>query len=192
MKKPLIVVVTALIVATFGGARPRWQVTQGFSSQPPRPLFDQYGGSTRLRCTNKTGHFILTKLGNRWLFCDPSGNGFISMSVANVVTNGNRAVDCAGKNTYPIYLAKYRDASANWAWQTLKRMTSWGFNSVGQDSNGNAFPWRTCSNCIWPGKAAYSVTVCIRAQARGERVCQSIRLSYQPHQGRNQWNEQQL
>src|SRR5689334_8411169 len=77
------------------------------SQDTPRQLLDRYGGSTRLRCTNKTGHFILTKLGNRWWFCTPAGNVFISMSVGNVTPNGNPTFDCKGINTFPIYAARY-------------------------------------------------------------------------------------
>lgn len=145
---------TILITSTFAALavmRPRQKDTNAAHSQSSRPLLDRYGGLSRLRCTNKTGHFILTKLGNRWLFCDPAGNGFISMSVGAILTNGNPTLDCQGKNTYPIYLDKYRDTSSNWGWQTLKRMTNWGFNSVGQDSGANTLPWQTCSKCVWPG-----------------------------------------
>ena len=46
----------------------------------------------------------------------------------------------AGDNTYPLYAAKYGDTTYNWGWQTLKRMTTWGFNSVGQDSVGDVLP----------------------------------------------------
>ena len=99
-----------------------------------RTELDQYGGSTRLPCTNKTGHFILTKLGNRWWFCTPAGNAFISMSVGGVGTTGKMITDCENVKTYPIYIRKYGDASFSWGSQTLKRMTTWGFNSVGQDS----------------------------------------------------------
>ncbi|MGB6484416.1 MAG: hypothetical protein WBE86_13100 [Candidatus Acidiferrales bacterium] len=151
MRKVLIVLVTALTVAVLGGTVLRQQIATATSPQPlPRPLLDKYDGSPQLPCTNKTGHFILTKIDNRWWFCDPAGNAFISMSVGNVLPNGNSTPDCLGNNTYPIYLAKYGDTKANWGWQTLKRMTSWGFNSIGQDSSGWVLPWQTCSNCVWP------------------------------------------
>ena len=112
---------------------------------------DQYGGLMSQSCTNTTGHFILSKINNRWWFCTPDGHVFISMSVGNVVPNSNPTLDCAGNNTYLIYNAKYGDATYNWAWNTLKRITAWGFNSVGQDSTGLVSPTTTCSNCVWPG-----------------------------------------
>ena len=102
-------------------------------------------------CRNKTGHFILTKINNRWWFCTPDGHVFISMSVAGVRPNGKHTLDCEGNDTYPIYNAKYGDANYNWGWNTLKRMKAWGFNSVGQDSVAFVTPTTTCSKCAWPG-----------------------------------------
>jgi hypothetical protein len=151
MKRFSIALAAASIIVVLGGMCLRGQDTKPAVSQnAPRQPLDRYGGATQLRCANKTGHFILTKIANRWWFCTPAGNVFISMSVGNVLPNGNPTYDCNGVNTYPIYAAKYGDTSSNWGWQTLKRMTAWGFNSVGQDSNGNVLPWQTCSNCVWP------------------------------------------
>ncbi len=59
--------------------------------------------------------------------------------------------DCNGADTHPIYAAKYGDATFNWGWQTLKRMTAWGFNSVGQDSGSYVQANTNCSKCVWPG-----------------------------------------
>ncbi|MGB6874402.1 MAG: Ig domain-containing protein [Candidatus Acidiferrales bacterium] len=112
---------------------------------------DQYGGREDIPCAQTTPYFHMEKISNRWWFCDPAGNAFVAMSVGNLVTNGNPTNDCNGVNTYPIYIAKYGDATYNWGWQTLKRMTGWGFNSVGQDAGGPVIPWETCSNCAWPG-----------------------------------------
>jgi hypothetical protein len=142
VRKVSIALSIAFSVIFLAGLCQGWRVTKASLLQrAPRLALDKYGGSTEVRCTNKTGHFILTKLGNRWWFCDPAGNGFIAMSVANVLTNGNRTQDCAGNITYPIYLAKYGDTTKNWSWQTLKRLTSWGFNSIGQDSAGSVLPF---------------------------------------------------
>lgn len=118
---------------------------------------DQYGGREDIKCATVTPYFHLEKINSHWYFCDPLGNGFISMSVGNVTPNSNPTPDCNGVNTYPIYAAKYAalgdttGTGINWGWQTLKRMTTWGFNSVGQDSVGSVMPWQTCSNCVWPG-----------------------------------------
>lgn len=125
-------------------------VWAGLSQAPAQERFDRYGGLLSAPCTNRTGHFIFTKLGNRWWYCSPAGHVFIAMSVGNILPNGNPTLDCKGTNTYPIYITKYGDTTYNWGWQTLKRMTSWGFNSVGQDSGPNVMPFRTCPNCSWP------------------------------------------
>jgi hypothetical protein len=112
---------------------------------------DQYGGREDIPCTQTLAYFHMEKISGRWWFCDPAGNAFISMSVGDVETNGNPTPNCQGQNTYPIYVAKYGDTTNNWGWATLKRMTSWGFNSIGQDSSGPVMPWQTCNNCSWPG-----------------------------------------
>ncbi|MGH9728530.1 MAG: putative Ig domain-containing protein, partial [Candidatus Acidiferrales bacterium] len=112
---------------------------------------DQYGGRQDIKCATVTPYFHLEKINNQWFFCDALGNALVSMSVGAVLTNGNPTNDCNGINTYPIYIAKYGDTNVNWGWQTLKRMISWGFNSVGQDSGGNTLPWQTSNKGVWPG-----------------------------------------
>ena len=112
---------------------------------------DQYGGREDIKCATVTPYFHLEKINSRWYFCDPLGNGYVSMSVGGTVPNGNPTPDCNGSNVYPIYTAKYGDATFNWGWQTLKRMLSWGFNSTGQDSVGQVQPNSICTNCVWPG-----------------------------------------
>jgi hypothetical protein len=121
------------------------------TSDPPNVSLDQYGGREDIKCATITPYFHLEKIDSHWYFCDPLGYGFISMSVGNLTPNGNPTNDCNGTNTYPILISKYGDTNTNWGWQTLKRMTTWGFNSIGQDSTGSVMPWQTCSNCVWPG-----------------------------------------
>jgi hypothetical protein len=111
---------------------------------------DQYGGREDIKCATVTPYFHLEKINSHWYFCDPLGNGYISMNVSAVTPNGNPTNDCNGVNTYPIYATKYGDTTYNWGFQTLRRMTSWGFNSVGQDSAGHVGPNDTCSGCAWP------------------------------------------
>lgn len=116
-----------------------------------QPALDQYGGLMQLPCENKTGHFILTKIGSRWWFCTPSGHRFVSMSVGNVMPSGKGTLDCNGQSAYDFLVRKYGDVTYNWGWQTLRRMTAWNFNSVGQDSYGIVTPSYSCHNCVWPG-----------------------------------------
>jgi Putative Ig domain len=130
---------------------PPLTATQGFTITTLAETLDQYGGREDVNCATVLPYFSLQKVGNRWWYCDALGNALISMSVGAILTNGDPTYDCNGVNTYPIYENKYGDSNYNWGWQTLKRMTSWGFNSVGQDSGGSVTPWETCSNCGWPG-----------------------------------------
>ncbi|HEV2424079.1 MAG TPA: hypothetical protein VGZ29_04540 [Terriglobia bacterium] len=113
--------------------------------------FDQYGGVMSSSCTNTTGHFVLTRVSNRWWFCDPAGHLFISNSVGNATPNGNPTYDCQGNNTYNTYVSKYGDATYTWGFQTLRRLQLWGFNSIGQDSSAYLNPNTTCKNCSWKG-----------------------------------------
>jgi hypothetical protein len=144
------IVLLLTLVGRVGSAQQDPQT--GIAPLPSRASLDQYGGSKQLPCTNRTGHFILTKIGNHWWFCDAAGHVFMSMSVGNIVTNGNQMKNCNGASTYPIYLAKYGDATFNWGWHTLRRMSAWGFNSVGQDSAAYVQPWYNCGNCAWPSR----------------------------------------
>ena len=112
---------------------------------------DKYGALLNVNCSPISGYFHTAKVGNRWFFCDPLGHGFVSMSVGGLVPPANPTLDCAGVNTYPLYIAKYGDATYNWSWQTLNRLQSWGFNSLGQDAGGQLFPENTCTTCTWPG-----------------------------------------
>ncbi|MFZ0640652.1 MAG: hypothetical protein WA020_11870 [Candidatus Acidiferrales bacterium] len=118
----------------------------------PAPTLDTYGGREDIPCTNTTGHFIVEKVSNRWWFCDPDGYVFTAMAVT-LGPPATGQIDCTGNNVYSVVVAKYGDATYNWAWQTLQRVTQIvGFNSLGEDSGGDIFPQTTCSSCTWPGK----------------------------------------
>lgn len=153
MKTFYLALVVPSILALLAGIYREISATKTAPSQTSAEIrLDQYGGSPLLHCANKTGHFVLTKLNNRWWFCDPDGNVFIAMSVGGVGTVHNPTRDCKGINVYPILIAKYGDTTYNWGWQTLKRMTAWGFNSVGQDSVPYVKPGEKCPKCDWPGR----------------------------------------
>lgn len=82
-----------------------------------------------------------------------SVTGTITISLAanpgSATTLGSGALDA---DTFPIYNAKYGNNTYDWGWQTLKRMTGWGFNTVGQDAGAYVEPFTTCPSCDWPGK----------------------------------------
>jgi hypothetical protein len=137
MFKKILLLATPVLLAVFAA--------HGQTSS----TFDQYGGRMDLNCQTITSYFHLEKIGNRWWFCTPEGHAFTSMSVGGV--SGNSESDCQGRPSGPHVVAKYGDQSYNWGWQTLKRLTTWGFNTIGQDSVSHVSPFDTCSDCSWPG-----------------------------------------
>jgi hypothetical protein len=152
MKWSSIVLVTALVLAWASTKHLDSHVTSAALPQSTsRQTLDQYGGLMQLPCENKTGHFILTKVDSRWWFCTPSGHRFVSMSIGNVRPAGKGTLDCNHQSAYDFLVRKYGDVTYNWGWQTLRRMTAWDFNSVGQDSYGIVTPTYTCHGCAWPG-----------------------------------------
>lgn len=56
---------------------------------PARATLDQYGGRTDWPCANTTGHFAMTKIGSRWVFCDALGHGEDIASLADVTATIN-------------------------------------------------------------------------------------------------------
>ncbi len=122
-------------------------------AQAQTPTLDQYGGRTDINCATTLPYFHLEKIGVRWYFCTPSGHAFISMSMAGI--SGNTGNDCNKQPTQPQEIAKYGTINYNWGWQTIKRLESWSFNSIGQDSVSHVLPYDTCTvgaaNCPWPG-----------------------------------------
>lgn len=151
--KKLAALSVVVVLATWGGTKylgAREAIRHSVQSDA-HPQTDEYGGLMQLTCANKTGHFTLTKIDNRWWFCTPAGHRFISMNVGNVMPAAKGMLDCEGHNAYDVLVKKYGDATYNWGAQTLKRMTAWGFNSVGQDSYAIVSPGYPCHNCPWPG-----------------------------------------
>ncbi|MGC1107189.1 MAG: hypothetical protein WA876_11680 [Candidatus Acidiferrales bacterium] len=126
-------------------------------------------------------YWTVQKVGTHWYFCTPvttAGEGgatvpanttshaFFSNSVGSILPNCSNQSACtstttpnaAGYNTNAIYAIKYANGSTdpagvayNWSWQVLKRITGWDFNSIGQDSGSQVFPFDTCNSCGWPG-----------------------------------------
>lgn len=154
MRKTSASLMTVLILSFLAAVHFSRQSAHAAAQEQPSQTekLDKYGGSPRLHCANKTGHFILSKIDNRWWFCDPDGNVFVAMSVGNIEPNGRARKDCNGAETFPIYISKYGDATFNWGSDTLKRMTAWGFNTVGQDSGPYVQPWSKCPKCDWPNR----------------------------------------
>lgn len=151
MKRLVSALFLACIIVAPGGVAPRGPRTGVSWADPSERDLDAYGGFNRLTCTNKTGHFILTKVNNRWWFCTPAGHVFISMSVGAVAPATKGTFDCNHQSAYDLLVRKYGDVTYNWASHTLRRMAAWGFNSVGQDSVGVVTANANCRGCVWPG-----------------------------------------
>jgi hypothetical protein len=94
---------------------------------------DAYGGVTSRPCTSgAAAHFYTQKMGNRWYLCTPAGNAFWMNGIFGVSTNSG--TDYQGVNAINLRNTKYGTTNA-WADQTLRRLRSWGFNTLAIFSN---------------------------------------------------------
>lgn len=96
---------------------------------------DQYGGLADAPVPGgATGYFHTTKVGNRWVLADPLGNAFwmLSVYVINHIDGGKRYEDAV--------IAKYGDNKFMFITQALRRLRSWGFNTIGEYSASYAPP----------------------------------------------------
>ncbi len=92
---------------------------------------DAYGGTPAIK-GEKTGFFHLQKLGKRWIWITPDGNGFIPLGVSMVArqpVNWNGA-DRHAKGHVDHCLKKYGGLEA-WRKANAKRFRDWGFNFTG-------------------------------------------------------------
>jgi hypothetical protein len=120
---------------------------------------DAYGGFTSLPCpAGPKAHFYTQKIGTRWHLCTPAGNAFWMNSVYNVdaTDSGNTQ---QGFSVSSVVTAKYATGSTtvpvlNWALQTVRRLKSWGFNSLSQYAVVWTLPpainadWKTSDSAI--------------------------------------------
>ena len=111
--------------------------TKAFTLSVAAGQTDQFGGILALPSPNgATGNWRVEKFGNRWLFVTPEGNAFWSLGVFAVVPTGNA-------------VSKYGDRDLTWGPQQVRRLRSWGFNTILDHSNNWARP--TASIDVWPG-----------------------------------------
>lgn len=108
------------------------------------PLLDIYGGAAGVACGTATGYFFAQKTGSRWWLCDPLGNKFFLNAIGSMTDAGGSGYDA-------IATAKYGDVGYTWAPQQNRRSQMWGFNTVGELSNGDTWPSATCTACGWTG-----------------------------------------
>jgi hypothetical protein len=99
-----------------------------------QPL-DLYGGLTNMPCTSgAAARFYTQKMGNRWYLCTPLGNAFFMANVDNMTLDG--VTDVYGVQSSALVGGKYAaglstSGGANWALQSVRRIQSWGFNTIG-------------------------------------------------------------
>ncbi len=106
--------------------------------------FDEYGGIKSIKGT-ATGFFHTEKIGDRWLFVTPDGNGFWSIGVDLVSDFPNDGHDELNRSYMDNIVAKYGD-KGEWSRQTAQKLVDWKFNSVGAGSSSYVDPigmyWR--------------------------------------------------
>ncbi len=106
--------------------------------------FDPYGGLTSKPCSGgPEGFFYTEKANNRWWFCTPDGNRFWMVGVFDMATNPS--ITDMGTSYNEIALAKYGDLDVTWGPQQVRRIKSWGFNSVAEFSSKWTMPTTTCN-----------------------------------------------
>ncbi len=137
--------------ATATGGTPAPTATAKSTAKPtatPTPgALDQYGGTTSVQCPNGPGpHFYTEKIGNRWWFCDPAGNGFFEKSISDVNFNVNTGQDTFAATKYAGGMTTIWQY--NWSLEQLNRMQSWGMSAVDADQYYRLTPFYTDS--AWP------------------------------------------
>lgn len=100
----------------------------GYAPKGPRPL-SRYGGWAEAK-VGATGFFQVRKVGERWWLVDPDGHLYLSKGVASVAPGGSARTKTAFASAF--------GTTSRWADSTAALMRSWGLNSVGAWSSGNA------------------------------------------------------
>jgi Putative Ig domain len=119
-------------------------------TQAMRGTLDQYGGSTQAKCTKSTGYFHLEKIENRWWFCTPQGNVFWMVGMFDMGSD-THTTDL-GTSYGVIAKRKYGDLDMTWGPQQVRRIKSWGFNSVAEFTTGWTWPIWTCGASTCPSE----------------------------------------
>ncbi len=128
----------AEIAATTAASAPATTPASAASTQPAsEPLYDRFGGNTLIK-GDKTGYFHLQKVGKRWMWITPNGNGMVALGVSGVTMEGPdwNGADRDGKSHRDYCLKKYGKLE-NWQKATARRLADWGFNYTGAYSAGS-------------------------------------------------------
>jgi Putative Ig domain len=110
-------------------------VTKNFNLSIANLRLDQYGGLADAPVAGgATGYFHTAKVGSRWVLVDPLGNAFWMLSVYTVnQMDGGKTYDAAIQK-------KYGDNKFTFTTQALRRLRSWGFNTIGEYFSSYAPP----------------------------------------------------
>lgn len=126
------------------GIAARDRLTSGNENVP----LDRYGG-VAVKIEKPSGHFKVSKVGRRWVLVTPDGNPFWMFGVWNI-TGDDHPFPTSTSPTYSQRAAaKYGDTDLKWGPQQVRRLKSWGFNTIGPYSVSWATP--TQSDEHWPG-----------------------------------------
>jgi agarase len=85
-----------------------------------------------------TGFFRVEKIGGRFWFIDPEGNLFLSKGVNHVNYLGDYAPSL-GYSPYNRYVMEKYGSVEKWVKETIARLRSWGFNTIGAWSSEETF-----------------------------------------------------
>ena len=112
------------------------------------PTLDPYGGSIHMNCSSTTGYFHVEKIADRWWFCTPEGHVFWMVGVF-AMSHDSHVTDL-GTSYDEIAKSKYGDLNWKWGSQQVRRIKSWGFNSVAEFSSAYTLPIATCGGSGCP------------------------------------------
>jgi agarase len=98
---------------------------------------DIYGGLKKIK-GEKSGFFHTQKINGRWWIIDPEGNIFISLGVNAISYKGDMARGLGYAPYGKLTKRKYGSPSI-WAKNTIKRLKSIGFNTIGSWSDKETF-----------------------------------------------------
>jgi hypothetical protein len=114
-------------------------VSKKFTLQVFEQPLDQYGGLVNRPCPKgPSRHFYTQKIGSRWHLCTPVGNAFWMNGVYHIDAT-DTGTDYQGIVLNNVINAKYAtgfttNSTLNWALQSVRRIQSWGFNTIAEDA----------------------------------------------------------
>jgi len=122
-----------------------WSVDEGVLAHSEPMPYCKYGGylNTKARAT---GFFRVEKIDGKWWFVDPDGHLFLSVGVdsigagASTPVRGRESLFAKVPPSGSFYSANLAlrfgaDWAKPWTDLTLKRLTAWGFNTIGNWSD---------------------------------------------------------